>query len=245
MALAFEVVEERQPQRRLVQAHGEGGASAAGGREAIDRGATALAEHEFELAELVRLEAAGLLEPLAERLELERGHRLEDVELRDQHLQDGEDALQGVLGAGGVVGVEQHADAVELVEDFLEPQLVDLVDDDEEQLVMFRSVGARLLQGQQLIDFQVGVVGDRAFHATGSISCDGWHRTVAIGARPQHQGWWPEKKEAERPLARRALRLKRLPHRSPTVGAGARKGTGVLPPPQPRVTRAAGRPSES
>ena len=60
---------------------------------------TAPAEHELELAELVRLEAAGLLEPLAERLELERGHRLEDVELRDEHLQDGEDALERVLGA--------------------------------------------------------------------------------------------------------------------------------------------------
>ena len=126
----------------------------------------ALAEHELELAELIRLEAAGLLEPLAERLELERGHRLEDVELRDQDLQDGEDALQRVLGAVGVVGVEQRTDAVELVEDFLEPELVDLVDDDEEQLVVFRSVGAGLLQRQQLIDLQVGVVGDRAFHAT-------------------------------------------------------------------------------
>ena len=153
-----------------MQPHGQRGAGAAAGREAIEGGLTAPAEHELELTELVRLEAAGLLEPLAERLELQRRHRLEDVELRDQHLEDGEDALHRVLRAGGVVDVEQGAHPVELVQDLLEPELVDLVDDDEQQLVVLGAVGARLLQAEQLVNLQVGVVGDGgAVHATEHI----------------------------------------------------------------------------
>ena len=44
--------------------------------------------------------------------------------------------------------------AIDLVEELLEPQLVDLVDDDEQHLVVLGR--ARLLQGQELLDFQVG-----------------------------------------------------------------------------------------
>ena len=51
-------------------------------------------------------------------------------------------------------------DAIEFVEQLLEPQLVDLVDDDEEQLVVFGPVGARLLQREQLVELQIVRVGD-------------------------------------------------------------------------------------
>ena len=43
---------------------------------------------------------------------------------------------------------QQLHHAIELVEDLLEPELVDLVDHDEEQLVVL--VGSRLLQLEQL-----------------------------------------------------------------------------------------------
>ena len=49
-------------------------------------------------------------------------------------------------------------DAVDLVQHLLEPELVDLVNDDEEDLVVF--VGAWRLQVQQLIDLQIAAVGD-------------------------------------------------------------------------------------
>ena len=57
------------------------------------------AQHELELPELIGLESARRFEPLAKRQELERRHRLEDVELRDQHLEDRQDALERVLRA--------------------------------------------------------------------------------------------------------------------------------------------------
>jgi len=46
------------------------------------------------------------------------------------------------------------------VEHLLEPQLVDLVDDDEQVLVMLGPVLARLLERQQLVDHEIRRVGD-------------------------------------------------------------------------------------
>ena len=91
---------------------------------------------------LIGLKPAGRLEPLAERLELERRHRLENVELRDQDLEDGEDALERVLRAKRIAPVE-HGD--------------DVVDDDEEHLVMLGPFGPRPLQREQLVNGQVAV----------------------------------------------------------------------------------------
>ena len=45
------------------------------------------------------------------------------------------------------------------MQQLLEPQLVDLVDDDEEQLVVL--LGARALRAQDVVERQVGRVGQR------------------------------------------------------------------------------------
>jgi hypothetical protein len=50
------------------------------------------------------------------------------------------------------------SNAVEFVQQLLEPEFVDLMDDDEEQFVVFRPLRARLLQCQQLVDLQVARV---------------------------------------------------------------------------------------
>ena len=136
------------------------GARAAAVGKALDRRLRLVAEHELELPELIGLKAARRFEPLPKRLELERRHRLEDVELRDQHLEDGEDALQRVLRAIRIARVEQRDHAIDFVQHLLEPQLVDLVNDDEEHFVVFGSFGARPLQREQLIDRQIGSVSD-------------------------------------------------------------------------------------
>ena len=117
------------------------------------------AEHELELPELIRLKPARRLEARPERLELERRHRLENVELRDQHLENGENALERVLRVKRIAGIEQGNHVIDFVEHLLEPQLVDLVNDDEEHLVVLGPLGARPLKGEQFIDGQVVPVG--------------------------------------------------------------------------------------
>ena len=59
-------------------------------------------QHELQLPELRRLKPAGGGEEFPEGEEFGRGHRLQNVELGDHRLEDGEDALEGVLGAGQV-----------------------------------------------------------------------------------------------------------------------------------------------
>src|SRR4029079_3651396 len=131
-------------------------------REAPNRLVTLGTEDELDLPELIRLESARSFEPRPERYELQRCHRLEDVELCDEDFQDGEDALQGVLRAGCVVSGQQLPHPIEFMQEFLEPQLVDLMNDDEQELVVFRSSGARLLQREQFVNAQIAAVGNRA-----------------------------------------------------------------------------------
>ena len=61
---------------------------------------------------------------------------VDDVDLRHGHLEDAEHPAEGVQRPRGFPVLEAHLEAAELVQHLLEPQLVDLVDDDEEQLVV-------------------------------------------------------------------------------------------------------------
>jgi hypothetical protein len=45
------------------------------------------------------------------------------------------------------------------MEDLFEPELVDLVDDDEQHLVVLRPFRGRALEIQELVDTQIGAVG--------------------------------------------------------------------------------------
>jgi hypothetical protein len=110
------------------------------GRVAIERGGRLPSERELQLAELERLEATPRLEPAAKRQELERRHGLEHVDLRHHDLEDREHALQRPERARHVVTAEHRAEIVQLVKHLLEPQLVDLMDDDEQRLVVLGSV---------------------------------------------------------------------------------------------------------
>ncbi len=51
-------------------------------------------------------------------------------------------------------------DAIEFVQQFLEPELVHLVNHDEQDFVVLGPLGSRLLERQELVDFQIARVGD-------------------------------------------------------------------------------------
>ena len=63
---------------------------------------------------------------------------------------------------GRVAVFELAREVIELVEDLFEPQLVDLVNDDEQELVVLRRTGTLavvLLQREQLVELQEAGIG--------------------------------------------------------------------------------------
>ena len=64
---------------------------------------------------------------------------------------------------GRVVDLQPTLGVGQLVEELLEPQLVDLVDHDEQQLVVL--VGARALRAEHLVEGEVRRVGQRGVGA--------------------------------------------------------------------------------
>src|SRR5581483_10717588 len=89
-------------------------------------------------------------------------HRFQNIHLSDQNLEDGAHALERVNGAKQIAGGKIALYLFELVEQFLKPKLVGLMNNDEKHLVMFGRTRARLLQREQLL--QIEVAGVREWH---------------------------------------------------------------------------------
>ena len=93
------------------------------------------------------------------------------------------DAVQVVPGEEDVVGVNPAARSLQLEQHDFEPELVDLVGDDEQQLVVL--LAEPLLQPQQLRHLEVAAVGKLApFLAESTAQCLKWRRPVMTIAIP-------------------------------------------------------------
>ena len=97
---------------------------------------------------------------VAEREEVLRGHRLEDLDVLDQDPLDRVDALQVVTRTLGIPFEEAIAHRLQLEQDLLEPELVRLVDHDEEELVVDGGIREELLEREELGELQVAAVGE-------------------------------------------------------------------------------------
>ena len=142
VATLGEVPQERIPYRRRGLGVFDRPSARPTLRLRLQRGRVAQTEHRLDRAEARRLEPRRGVEPIAEGEELEGRHRLEHVDLRDQRLEDLQDAVEQVERSVGVAFLEGQLHALQLVAQLLEPQLIDLVDDDEQQLVMLGAVRA-------------------------------------------------------------------------------------------------------
>src|SRR6185436_19512921 len=98
--------------------------------------------------------------PVAESEKVERRHRPEHIDLGDERLENGQDALQSRSGKRRVVAAQHPRQIVELVQYFLEPQLVDLVNDDEEGLVVLQLPSSRVLELQEFVELEIAGVRD-------------------------------------------------------------------------------------
>ena len=75
---------------------------------------------------------------IAKEVELLRRHRLENVDLLLDKPLDRMDSAKVFGDAKQVVAIEREHRGIHLVQELLEPELVDLMDDDEEHLVVLR-----------------------------------------------------------------------------------------------------------
>src|SRR5712691_11377869 len=111
---------------------------------------------ELDLTKLDGLKPAGGRQLRSKGQEVLRRHRLEDRDLFHQQVLDHLDAGEGVPGSAQILGLHRTPHALQLVDQHLEPELVDLVHHDEEQLIV--GLGQPLLQVEQLRDVEVRVV---------------------------------------------------------------------------------------
>ncbi len=163
VTLPGQVGQERVEHRRPGHRGRDAGPLRAIGRVLREHHPVPPPQHRFQLAELRGLEAARGAEGLPEPGELGRRHGLQHVQLRHHDLQDGQRPPQRAHGVRRLAGLQLGLELAQLVQQLLEPQLVDLVGDDEQHLVVLGRPG--LLGREQLIQAQVAGVGDGLSHA--------------------------------------------------------------------------------
>src|SRR5205814_5070659 len=82
-------------------------------------------------------------------------HRFEDVDLTDQRLHDRPGPFEGMNRAEKIARRKIFFYFLELVQQLLEPELVGLMDDDEQHLIVLGRRGPRFLEGKQFLQVQV------------------------------------------------------------------------------------------
>lgn len=121
------------------------------------------AHEDLDLAQLRGLEATRRIELVAERQVVLRPHRLHELEVLRREIEADRDAAQALHGTGErVFGHrllrEEVARGGEFAQHELEPEFIDLVDDDEAHLIVTDLVlvrGDAALQAEQLLDADV------------------------------------------------------------------------------------------
>src|SRR5580704_5339851 len=164
----FESLEKNIAQGILAQAAEEDGVSFRSELVVAEHFFVFQAAEEFELAELFGLKTAGWSQLSAKCEEVRGQHRFEDGELLDQDAHYFRAAAQQARGfihtitRGGIFasGAQVCDDSVEIVEQFLEPELVGLVNDDEKQFIVVLGRGFGMLEAQQFRNPEIGAVGE-------------------------------------------------------------------------------------
>jgi hypothetical protein len=101
-----------------------------------ESGGAFISEDELDFAELHGLKTRCRFKSVAEARERRRRHCLKYVHLRDEHFHDCADALERMNRAEEIASGKISFYFLELVQQLLKPQLVGLVDDDEQRLVV-------------------------------------------------------------------------------------------------------------
>ena len=124
------------------------------------------AEHGLDLAELIALEAGSREEMVTEIQEIEGCHGLHHQDLLDEQLLDLDHPVEAGNGQSEVAFVdgplgEEIAHRAHVVNDLLEPELVHLVDNDEQHFIVGRLAcffAHQLLAVQEFVELEIAVI---------------------------------------------------------------------------------------
>src|SRR3954468_6168210 len=111
-----------------------------------------VAEQKLELAKLDRLKSGSRLEPIPEAGKRRGSHRFKNIDLTDQCFHDCPGSLERMDRAEQIAPGKIFLNLFELVKQLLKPELVGLMNDDEQHLIMLSRRGARILKRQKLFE---------------------------------------------------------------------------------------------
>src|SRR6266481_8554814 len=114
-----------------------------------------VSQRKFDFSKLHRLKSRCSLEPVPKTRERRRRHRFENIYLGDQDLHDCAHTFECVNRAEKIARGKISLYLFELMQQLLEPQLVRLMNDDEENLIMLRRTRAWLLKCEQLLKVKI------------------------------------------------------------------------------------------
>src|SRR5947199_3429435 len=142
-----------------------------------------VSEYKLNFAKLHGLKPRCGLEPIAETRERRRCHRLENVHLRHQRLHDCPYPLERMNRPEEIARGEISPYFLELMEQLLEPELVGLMNDNEQHLVVLGGAGTWLLKRAQLLKIEIACVSQRRHirHAPCARACVNGGSTAASG----------------------------------------------------------------
>src|SRR5438132_4301653 len=95
------------------------------------------------------------LEPVPKTLERRRRHGFKNIHLGDQDLHNCAYAFECVNRAEKIARGKISIYLFELMQQLLKPQLVRLMNDDEERFIVLRRRGTRFLKRQQLLQIKI------------------------------------------------------------------------------------------
>ncbi len=157
-------IKHRVPQAWLVQRILNPGPSIGAGHKGIQNTGITATQDRLQFTELGGLKSTRGIETITEAIELKRGHRLEDVDLGHQCLDDGADTSEKMKSHVNVSRIDDLLGAREFMQNRLEPQLITLVNNDEQQLIVLWTIRQWHLQIQEFVHLEVTAVGN-VWHA--------------------------------------------------------------------------------
>src|SRR4030095_12160441 len=91
--------------------------------------------------------------------EVRRHHRLEHRDLIDEDPFNFDAASHESVRSQRKISIKPFDNSIELMQQFLEPQLIDLMNDDKQHLIVLRRIRKQLLKRREIVKLEITAIG--------------------------------------------------------------------------------------